>query len=380
MAAQRRKQPRRQKGDIKIDVDKFDNVHQIGGIQMAVLAPTFGGSTDSGCRVALVNTGSGLRFTVALDRGGDIVDAFYQQHSLTYLSAGGLKPPSFAYNGGFDWLSNWAGGMVTTCGPHAIGGPHAEDGIDYGLHGHQSNTPAQVEMLVNPDPHQGKREMLLSMVMRDCRVYGPNFEVRRQIQCVLGQPRITIYDQVTNRGDQKVAHHWLYHVNQGYPLLDEGSRFIYRGKAEPWQTPGPPARPLSDAALNRLKRVSGALPEHTGGGERGMIVEVEPDKSGLCHVGLINPKLRLGVELEYSPRCLPRIANWQHYGSRGSYVSAVEPFNGSLMGKANDTFPGAEQFLAPGQTATYQLTLKVHSDRAGLAELASHDGRVRRAD
>ena len=45
-----------------------------------------------GCRVAWVDTGSGLRFAVAL-RGGDIVEAFYNDLSLTYLSPNGYRPP-----------------------------------------------------------------------------------------------------------------------------------------------------------------------------------------------------------------------------------------------------------------------------------------------
>jgi hypothetical protein len=377
MATQQRKRADQHKGVHGIDIDKFENPHQIGGIQIATVGPAFGGGAASGCRVALVNTGSGLRYTVALDRGGDIVEASFNQHSLTFLAAGGLKPPSFAYNRDMDWLSNWAGGLVTTCGPHAIGGPHEEDGVSYGLHGHYSNTPAKLEMLVNPDPRNGKREMLLSMVMRDSRVFGPDFEIRRQIQSVLGESQIVIYDQVTNCGDQKMAHHWLYHVNLGYPLLDEGARFIYRGRAEHWQRPDPPNKPLKDAALNKLKRVEGGRADHVGVGERGMIVEVEPDEAGLCHAGLINSKRRLGLELEYSSNSLPRLANWQHYGPRGCYVSALEPFNGSLLGREHDTFSGAAPSLAPGQTKKYQMTIKVHTDQAKLSELASHDGRVR---
>ena len=359
-----------------IDVNKFENIHQIGGIQTAVMAPAFGGSTDSGCRVALVNTGSGLRFTVALDRGGDIVDAFYNQHSLTYLSPNGLKPPSHAYHQGFDWIANWPAGLVTTCGPHAIGAPHTEDGLDTGLHGHHSNNPARLDAIVNPDLDKGKTEMMLTMVIRDSRVFGPVFEVRRQIRCVLGEPRITICDEVTNIGDEKVAHNWLYHANVGYPLLDEGAKFIYRGRAEYWPAPEPPAKPLSDAALNRLKRVEGGMAEHVGFGERGVVVEAKPDRKGLCHVGIINSKLGLGLELEYSPKCLPRVANWQHYSPRGCYVAGIEPFNGSLMGKANDRFRGAEPYLRPGQTKKYELTIKALGCAQDIAALAAHDGKV----
>jgi len=376
MAASQRKKPARKKSNAGIDVNKFENIHQIGGIRTAVMAPAFGGSTDSGCRVALVNTGSGLRFTVALDRGGDIVDASYNQHSLVYLSPNDLKPPSHAFHRDFDWLANWPGGLVTTCGPHTIGGPHAEDGIESGLHGRYSNNPAKLEMLINPDLRQGKTEMLLSMVVRDSFVFGPVFEIRRQIRCVLGVPQITILDEVTNVGDRKVAHNWLYHVNTGYPLLDEGAKFVYRGKAKYWQLPEPP-KPPSNAALNRMKRATGGRADHAGINEKGMVVEVPPDRKGLCHVGIINRKLGLGLELEYSPKCLPRVANWQHYGPRGCYVGGIAPFNGSLMGKDNDSFHAAVQHLRPGQTKKYELTFKVHSTAAGIAKLAAHDGEVR---
>ena len=341
-----------------------------------MVAPAFGGSTDSGCRVAMVNTGSGLRFTVALDRGGDIVDAFHNEHSLAYLSVNGLAKPSYAYNRDFDWLANWPAGLVTTCGPHAIGGPHAEDGLDSGLHGRYSNAPATLESIVNPDPHAGKKDMMLSMVVRDSRMFGPVFEIRRQIKCVLGLPQITICDEVTNRGDKRVAHNWLYHVNVGYPLLDEGAKFIYSGQAEYWQVPAP-ATPPGDAELNRLKRVVGGMAAHAGMGERGVIVQAPPDRKGLCHVGIVNSKLGLALELEYSPKCLPRVSNWQHYGPRGTYVSGIEPFNGSLLGKDTDTFADAEPHLRPGETKKYELTFKVHSTRQAIAAFAARDGQIR---
>ncbi|MCE9590328.1 MAG: aldose 1-epimerase family protein [Planctomycetes bacterium] len=362
------------------DTDKFENVHQVGGITTATLDhPGLGGVTR-GTRVAFVNTGAGLRFTVALDRGGDIVDASFNQHSLAYLSPNGMRPPSHAYHHGLDWLRGWAGGLVTTCGPQYIGGPREEDGATTSLHGHHSNSPAAVEMILNPDPHRGRREMLLSMVVRDSRMFGPVVEVRRQIQCALGVPEIIIHDHVTNRGNTRCAHHWLYHVNLGYPLLDRGAKHIYRGPAEFWEMPAPPGesiiRRIGQAAMNRIKTATGPLDAHRGSGERGLIVRVKPARDGMCHVGLVNAKLNLGFELIYPAKALPRLANWQHFGPGGSYVSGIEPFSGSLLGKARDKFPGAEQYLEPGESRRYQLTIRVHNDKAGIKGLMSHDGEV----
>ena len=353
------------------DTDKFENVLQIGGIQTAMLeSPTGSGQLR---RVALFNTGSPLRFTVALDRGGDIVDASYGQYSLTYLSPTGIKAPSHAYHSGLEWLYGWAGGLVTTCGPEYCGQPREEDGKQVGLHGHHSNTPAAVEMLINPDPHRGRHEMLISMTVRDSRMFGPHLEVRRTIVCTLGVPEIRLFDEVTNRGNERCAHSWLYHVNLGYPLLDEGTRLIFRGKVHyvPVQAKGP-----SDAELNQMKRVGGTLKEHLGPGERCLFTDVPPDRNGNAHAGLINQKLKLAIELVYPTDVLPRFNNWQHFGPRGSYITGIEPFSGSILGKHNEDHPLAEQYLSPGQTKRYQLTVKLHSTPKALTDLAKHDGKL----
>ncbi len=359
-----------------MDSTRFENPLQLGGIRLGTLdAP------GPGVRVAFVDTGGGLRFTVALDRGGDIVDASYNQYALAYLTQAGLRPPSHAYHAGAEWLHGWAGGLVTTCGPHYMGGPREEEGAPTSLHGRYSSQPAMIESLRNPDPSREQNEMELAMLVRESRMFGPHFEIRRRIRCTLGRPEIILEDEVTNRGDTRVAHHWLYHCNFGYPLLDRGARFVYQGPTEYWTVPPPPGediiQPLSAAGMARLKRVPGALSEHAGAGERGLIVRTSAARDGLSHIGLINGALPLGLEMIYSPKQLPRMANWQHYGPRGCYVSALEPFAGSLLGRRRDRSPLAEQFLEPGEARQYALTFRVLSERAELKRLASYDGPLR---
>ena len=84
------------------DLDKFENIHQIGGIRTGTLDSHPLGRP--GGRVALVDTGAGLRFTVALDRGGDIVDARWDERSgeaaffaLALVTSGTFRfDPTFA--------------------------------------------------------------------------------------------------------------------------------------------------------------------------------------------------------------------------------------------------------------------------------------------
>ena len=365
---------------MKPDLAKFENPLQLGGIRTGTLdSPGAGGGQP--VRVALFDTGAGLRFTVALDRGGDIVDASFKQHAFAYLTPNGLVPPSAAFHTSAEWLRGWAGGLVTTCGPEYMGGPRIENGMQTSLHGRYSGQCTQVETLRNPDPHNGRQEMELGLVVRDSRMFGPVFEIRRIIRCTLGVPEIHIEDAVTNRGDMRVAHHWLYHCNLGWPLLDCGARFVYRGKAEYWTIP-PPAgqdivQPLSATAMNNLKRVPDGLAQHAGSGERGLIVDTEVERDGWCRIGLINDKLKFGLEISYPKKALPRMANWQHYGPRGCYVSALEPFAGSLLGTARDKRKLAQQFLEPGETRNYRLKIRALSGAAELGSLAKHDGPVR---
>ena len=138
-------------------------------------------------------------------------------------------------------------------------------------------------------------------------------------------------------------------------------------------------QPLGAAAMNRLKRIPDPLPEHAGAAERGLIVEPPADRNGLAHAGIANPALKLGVELSFAAKALPRIANWQHFGAHGCYATALEVFSGSLLGPARDRHPLARPTLAPGESRHYALTLRVRSGASALRELARHDGPVQPA-
>ena len=57
--------------------NKVCNIAQVGGIETSVLDDGLG----RGVRIAWVNTGTGLRYKVVIDRGLDIADAFYNDHT-----------------------------------------------------------------------------------------------------------------------------------------------------------------------------------------------------------------------------------------------------------------------------------------------------------
>ena len=205
--------------------DKIGNIQQIGGIETSVLD----NGSARGSRIAWVNTGSGLRYKVAIDRCLDIVDTFFNQHSLTWISHGGLTAPRPDANSGLEWLYSFAGGLVTTCGLTHVGGPESDETEVRGLHGRISNILAAVESIVQPDPASGNMDMSITAVIKESSVFGPHLELRRTITSTLGEPVIKICDEVINRGNTPCPHMLLYHCNFGWPLVDEATEIIYKG-------------------------------------------------------------------------------------------------------------------------------------------------------
>jgi hypothetical protein len=80
-----------------------------------------------------------------------LLTAFYNQHSLTWLSSRGIVPPQLFPDKGLNWLRTFAGGLLTTCGLTHAGGPETDEFGERGLHGLISNIPAEIESIIQPD-------------------------------------------------------------------------------------------------------------------------------------------------------------------------------------------------------------------------------------
>src|SRR5580698_7254698 len=110
---------------------KISNPAQLGGIETSVLDNGAG----RGTRIAWINTGTGLRYKVVIDRAMDIADAFFNQHGLAWLNRSGITAPQPFSSRGTDWLRTFGGGLLTTCGLSHVGGPETDIHGERGLHG-----------------------------------------------------------------------------------------------------------------------------------------------------------------------------------------------------------------------------------------------------
>jgi hypothetical protein len=345
---------------------KINNHAQVGGIETSVLDNGLG----KGVRIAWVNTGSGLRYKVVIDRALDIVDAFYNQYSLTWLSHCGITAPRPDANRGVEWIYSFGGGLLTTCGLTHIGPPESDEYGERGLHGRVSNIPASLESVVQPDPVSGKLEMSITATVKESRLFGPNLELKRTISSTIGESVIRIHDVVTNRGNVPSPHMILYHWNFGWPMIDEGVDIVWRGK---WQSRG---LEMDNELFNNkhdFRKCQKPLELHKGGHEAAGFIDPACDSKGFCTVGYHNRKLNMAVSLKFNKKQLPCLTNWQHWGP-GEYVSALEPGNALPIGQGKFREEKKLTFIDAGKSKTYDLEISVLTDQSRIEKFITNCG------
>lgn len=345
-------------------LNKISNPSQLGGIEISVLD----NGSGRGTRIAWINTGTGLRYKVVIDRAMDIAEAFYNQHSLTWLSHSGITPPQPFSHRGLDWLRTFGGGLLTTCGLSHVGGPEVDQHGERGLHGLVSNVPAEIESIMQPDPVKGQMEMSITGKIKQTQIFGPLLELKRTISGTLGHATIRIKDEVTNFGNTPAPHMLLYHLNFGYPLVDEGTDLLWQGA---WQSPGEINASKIFREGNNFRKCPLPLEAHCGNGEEVAFIDITPDHSGRCTAGLYNAQLDLALAIRFNKKELPWLTNWQHWG-KGEYVTGLEPGTNPPIGQAKAREQNELIFLKPGETRNYNLELEVLNQDAGIKQLLQH--------
>ncbi|MBN7817034.1 aldose 1-epimerase family protein [Algoriphagus pacificus] len=330
---------------------KISNAQQLGGIETSVLDNGAG----RGVRIAWINTGTGLRYKVVFDRGLDILDCFYNESSLSWISHAGLVAPQPFSNQGIDWLRTFGGGLLTTCGLSNAGPPNSDENGSRGLHGNYSNLSCELLSIKNPDVFTGDLSFEIIGKVRETSTFGPSLELTRKISGTLGSASIKISDTVVNRGNSDAPHMLLYHINCGWPLIDDGTRIVWKGSRIPRE---------SDSNLTEFnkkhdfKLCAPPLKEHAGFGEDVAFIDPATDASDLVTCGFANDQIQLALKISFSKKQMPWLIHWQHWGEN-EYVTALEPATNPPIGQTNARKDGTLILLKPGESRSYDLELEV---------------------
>jgi hypothetical protein len=342
---------------------RISNAAQLGGIETSVLD----NGASRGTRIAWINTGTGLRYKIVIDRAMDIADAFYNEHSIAWLSHGGITSPQPFANKGLDWLRTFFGGLLTTCGLSHVGGPESDEHGERGIHGNISNIAAEIESVVQPDPVNGKMQMSITGVMRESKIFGPSLEMRRTISGTLGESYLHIHDEVINKGNTPAPHMLLYHFNFGWPLADEGAQILWKGK---WKLPEREGDDRIFNEKNDFHICPAPLDIHKGTGEAVAFIDIDADNNGECVSGIYNEKMGLAVALTFRKDQLKWLINWQHCGE-GEYVTGIEPATHPPIGQARARKDNELIFIAPKEKKVYDVRIDVMNDKNDIMKFTN---------
>jgi galactose mutarotase-like enzyme len=330
---------------------KLSNTQQIGGIETSILD----NGPGKGTRIAWINTGTGLRYKVVLDRGMDIVDALFNENSLAWISHAGITAPQPFSNQGIDWLRTFAGGLLTTCGLSSMGPPNEDETGSRGLHGRYSNSPAELISIRQPDIISEDLSFEIVGKIRETTTFGPSLELTRSISGSLGSPEIHIKDVVVNRGNTQTPHMLLYHINCGWPLIDEGTRIIWKGER---QAKASDANTSDFNLKHEFTRCAAPMDAHAGFGEDVAFILPKADAHDRVVCGYANDELELAFKISFSKKQFPWLINWQHWG-KNEYVTALEPATNPPIGQVEAKENGTLIYLEPGEKREYELKLEV---------------------
>jgi hypothetical protein len=316
-----------------------------------------------------VTNGTGLEFTVLASRGMDISTARYNGRPLAWRSATtDTHPAYFDHEGenGRGWLRGFYGGLVVTCGLSWAGANDIENGRQYGLHGRISNLPA-TNVSWDGDWIGDDYEITIRGKMREATVFGENLELERIITTHLGSRKLSILDRVRNLAHKPAEHMMLYHINIGFPAVNDGARLV---------APTLSAEPRDADAVEGAERYAELDAPLNGYREKCYFHSLVPDSDCMVTTAIIDETAAsgdsngpgFGVYCRYNIDQLPRFTEWKMLDA-GTYVVGMEPANCSVLGRPKERAAGTLQVLQPGEEREYEVEIGVLS---GTDEVRRH--------
>ncbi len=328
---------------------RVGRLDQVAGVRLVTLAD----GAERGVRALEFRTGSGFSFDVIADRAFDIGRCELNGRPLSWLSGVGFAGPWYYEPEGLGFLRTWGGGLLTTAGlDHALF--MAEDTAEqynyppketerYGLHGRASNLPAR--LLGYGERWEGDECVLWAEgEIVQAAVFGEHLLLRRRVEARVGESRLKIHDEVENVGYARTPHMYLYHVNVGFPVVDEGSEILV--PAESIETRG-------DYPIEGYRRLHAP---HTGYVEQVFEHEPAAEEGGTVPVGIANRSMDLGFYQVFRRDQLPHQLVWRMLGER-IYTVGLEPSTNRSTGKLDARERGELAELDPGERRPYDLEL-----------------------
>ena len=292
-----------------MDERKVGNKAQVRFAQDIVIA-------DKRC--ILVRCGR-LELLFNKDNALDIVWANFKGVNLSFLSKNGLN------DGARDFLGNFEGGFLYTCGMDNVSGCVAGKPIHGSLH------YAKVD---NAYHYEKDDAIYVCGDVKESALFGKNLILHRSYK--ITENELEINDTVENAAFGDSEYVFLYHINYGYPFLDENLQL---------DIPATNSEPLTDIAKKRqseMLKITYPLDKNDE--------DVYYHTLSQGNIRLYNPDLGISVGMEYDVADFPVTLQWKSMTS-GDYALGIEP---SLTRFDNFSM----QPIKAKSNKTYQIKIK----------------------
>ena len=323
---------------------RVGNLESIAGIQEAVLTD----GRKNGLRTYDVKNGK-LHFSLNVDKCLDLATLYYEGTPLHFVARPGSMN-NLWYADGENSPRSIVGGMMFTCGFSNVGPLQTLDGgRTLPQHGYARTSPAV---------HHGARclwqgdeyVMEVTAEMREASLFGENMVLRRTVTTRLGEPSVTVHDVIENENVHAAPLMLMYHCNAGYPLLDEDACL----QADILETRCRDEITRRGLEKQDFRRFGPPVDDD----EEQVFYHRLASENGRSKVRFINPRLGLGLEIDYLNKELPNLIHWKCRAS-GDYVTGLEPSNCYPEGLAAQKARGDLRMLMPGESVETELVFTV---------------------
>ena len=353
--------------------ERSGTLSQFAGVRLM----TLGDGVERGIRMLEFRTGSGLRFTVLVDRAMDIADCEHKGQAIGWHSPAGFRHPGlheYEGEGGLAWARSFSGLMVTCGLDHILFMNEVpadeyvyspKQTVKHSLHGRVGTIPARLTGY--GERWEGDRCILWAEgVVQQSAVFGEDLHLIRRIEADVGGNEIRLSDRVVNHGFYKTPHMYCYHINVGHPVLDEGSRYLapiadvvwaahagddYRRQGVGYRTMPAPQRDFHEQVWQH---------------------ELAADAEGQQAVALVNDRIGLGLEVVTRKDQFPCLYEWQNLQA-GQYALGIEPSTHHVLGNLAARERGEMIWLQHGDEKRYETVFRILD---GSAAIAASEARI----
>ena len=317
--------------------------------QVAYIRPNQGNAgKEFGLKMLAVKNGL-LDFTVLEGRCLDIFDMHYKGVNLSFISKSGLTSQLLQAQLGEEGLRSLTGGLMYTCGLSNVGPDCVYKGQGQAFHGRMRMTAAE-NVAVSRRWEGDDLILEVGGEMRESQLFREDLVLRRTITTRAGEKSVLIKNEVENLAFTPREIMLMFHINPGFPILDEGSELIAQIQS---------IVPRNEVSAEGLKNFSQITMPVDGRIEEAYYLKIGMDDKGDTAAAFVNDRLKMGVYIEYNNKALPEFIYWKAMGS-GDYAVGIEPSNCIPEGIAGQSESGGKLVeIAPFEKLQYDLRIGV---------------------